>query len=130
MGLDSNSFCYSKAGGRHRRDEVVGESRERCLADYHERRHSMTNYSLELVGLVANPPIMTDGDPTLLSNGLQPLIVRASRFEVIRMPLDLEAGGGKDVGELLAEVAIREENAIQAARSYKTACSISDCSRP
>lgn len=90
----------------------------------------MADYRLKLVGFVANSAVVTDGDPALLADCFQPFIVGTIRLEVIRMPLDLEASSGKDFGELLAEVAIREENATQAARSYRTACSISDCSRP
>ena len=111
---------------RRRRDEISSQVRERRLADYNQQGDAMSDYRLKLVGFVADPAIMADRNPAPLPNGCQPLVVRAIRFEVIRMPLDLEASGGKDVGELLAEVAIREEDAAQAARSYRTACSISD----
>lgn len=45
--------------------------------------------------------------------------------EVVDMPLDRQPRAAKNLRELQAEVAVGEENNTQAARSYRTACSMS-----
>ena len=51
------------------------------------------------------------------AHSFEPLVVRTVPAKVIRMALYGEASGYKYFGKSLTEIAIREKNAIQAARS-------------
>ena len=56
---------------------------------------------------------------------LEPLLIRARRRKEFVMPLDCQARVTKDLRKPLAEIAIGKVTPVQAARSYRTACSIS-----
>ena len=55
----------------------------------------------------------------------KPLFVRAIRWKQVVVSLYPQAGIGENLGKTLAQVAVSEVDVTQAARSYRTACSIS-----
>jgi hypothetical protein len=79
----------------------------------------------ELVRLVADAPVMRNGNPAAARDTSQPLVVRTVRREVVGVSFYVKAGVAKDGWELQAEIAVSEEDNTQAARSYSTASSIS-----
>lgn len=109
--------CQECLDPRHRRNEALRQLFVRCLTDEDEQTNSVLFDGRQLVGLVANATIVRDGRPLLSANALEPFFVGCSRREVINMPLDVQAGRTKDIWKLVAEIAIGEEDAAQAARS-------------
>ena len=79
----------------------------------------------EFVRRVADAFVVGDGDAAVAAAVFEPLLVGPVGREQIVMPFHREARGGKDLGKALAEVTVGEKDALQAARSYRTACSIS-----
>jgi hypothetical protein len=86
---------------------------------------AMTPDGLRFVGFVANALVVGNRNPAFGAAIFQPLLVGAARWKQVMMPLDRQARGGKNGGELLSEVPVCEVDAAQAARSYRTASSIS-----
>jgi hypothetical protein len=84
----------------------------------------VANDSGELIRLVPDPCVVRDPDPTAASDLAHPVFVGSVGREMIGMALDGEPAGSQDLRELIAEVAVREEDNGQAARSYSTASSI------
>lgn len=85
----------------------------------------MGNDRGKFVRLVPDAAVMTERNPATSCSLTQPYIVRAIVREVVDMPLDSQPRAAKNLRELQAEVAVGEENNTQAARSYRTACSMS-----
>lgn len=77
----------------------------------------MAHHGGALVRLVADAPVVADRDPAPRADLTQPHFVVGVWVEVIAMPLDDEVSRGEDGRELIAEVAIGEEDEAQAARS-------------
>ncbi len=50
--------------------------------------------------------------------------------EVVAVAFYLKTAGLQDCGKLMSEVAIGEKDSTQAARSYRTACSMSASLKP
>ena len=90
----------------------------------------MPNHRSQLVGLVPNPTIVGESDPSAGTDRAEPVFVPRVRLEMVAVPLDGETCGSQDVGEAAAEITIGEEDTAQAVRSYSTACSISGRLRP
>lgn len=84
----------------------------------------MPHDSIELVRLVSNTAIMRERYPVPTTYFLEPVFIGSRICEMVNVALYCEATVAEDLGELLPEISIREENA-QAARSYTTACSTS-----
>lgn len=105
--------------------EVLRQLRVRRAAYDHQQGNAVADYRCEFVRLVADARVAGDGDPAALAHGTQPLFVRALGCEVSCVSLDVEAGGREASGKCVAEVAIGEVDDVQAACSYRTACSIS-----
>lgn len=98
-------------------DKGLCEFRIRQLPDDHEQGHVVFDHRGEFIGFITDTPIVGDRDPTALADYFKPILVRAVGFEVICVPLHAEAGGGQDCWKTFPEIAVRKENAIQAARS-------------
>ena len=79
----------------------------------------------ELVRLVADARVVRQRDPSTLCHLPQPFVIRAIGRETINVPFYGKSRFAQDSGELQAKVAVGEEDSIQAARSYRTASSIS-----
>jgi hypothetical protein len=60
---------------------------------------SMLHHGGKLVRLVADTPVMGDGDPSVSADRFKPFRIRAVGREVIPMALDLQAGGTQDLGK-------------------------------
>jgi hypothetical protein len=88
-----------------------------CLSDDNQKSNAVSTHCIELIRLISDPTIMCDGDPTAFANGSKPSVVGAIGFKVVPMSLYGQTGGGKDGGEPVAKIAIREEDKTQAARS-------------
>ncbi len=78
-----------------------------------------------LVEFVPDALIVGDRDALVGAAVFQPLFVRTARRKQIAMPFDFQPCYDKNGRELLPEIAVGEINAAQAARSYRTASSIS-----
>jgi hypothetical protein len=77
----------------------------------------MPNHRRQLVRLVANAPVMGQGDPLAGAYRAEPVFVALVGSEMIAVPLDRETRGSQDVGESGAEIAVGEEDTAQAVRS-------------
>jgi hypothetical protein len=66
-----------------------------------------------------------DGDPSALADGFQPSLIGAVGLEMVVVAFDAQSGPQENTGEAGAEIAVREKDKTQAARSYSTASSIS-----
>jgi hypothetical protein len=61
--------------------------------------------------------IVAYGDPTAVADGAQPLLIRAIGLEMVDVAFYLQSCRGKNARKACSEVAVREENKVQAARS-------------
>lgn len=77
----------------------------------------MPDYRAEFVRLVSNSPVVCNGNPALTTDLGEPFFVGGVMRKVVDVTLDREPGSPQDLGELLSEVSIREEDMLQAARS-------------
>lgn len=77
----------------------------------------MSNDRGELVRFVPYALIVAYGYPTLLADGAQPLLIRAIGREMVGVAFDLQSRCGEDLRKVFPEVAVREKNKVQAARS-------------
>ena len=77
----------------------------------------MPNQRGLFVGLVANPPIVGQGDPSAGADRGEPLFVACVGWEMVAVPLDGETRGSQDFGEPGTEITIGEEDTAQAVRS-------------
>ena len=111
-------------------DEILRQQRKRYLPDDDQKGDAMSNDCCKLVGLVADSSVVSDGDPSALSDGLQPLLVGTSWREMVLMPLNTQFSRCENVGKPGAKIAVGEEDKTHAARSYRTACSISASLKP
>jgi len=76
---------------RSGRDEVGREYRKRCITDYHEQAHAMSDHRVELVRLVPDPAIVSDRYPPLRACALQPFSsgvsgAKSSEWRTIESP--------------------------------------------
>ncbi len=115
---------------RDRGNEMPGELRKPRFADDDDQRHAMANDHGALVRFVPDAFIVAYGNPAAIADGAQPLLISTIGREMIAVAFYLQSRGGKNVRKACSEVAVREENKVQAARSYSTACSISVGLRP
>ena len=107
-----------KAGDpRDRGDEMPGELGKWRFADDDEQRHTMSNDRGKLVRFVPDALIVAYGNPAAAADGVQPLLISAIGREMVAVALYLQSRGGENVWKACSEVAIREENKVQAARS-------------
>jgi hypothetical protein len=90
----------------------------------------MLDHRGQFVGNIPNAPVVRDRDASVLAAVFEPLFVRPLRQEEVVVSLDGERGCDENRGELLAEVPIGEIEPAHAARSYRTASSISASVRP
>lgn len=90
-----------------------------------QQGHPVLHDRLAFVDLVANALVVRDRDATLGAAILQPLLVGAIRRKQIVVAFDLVAGSSQDGWKLLSKIAVGEKDPAQAARSYRTASSIS-----
>jgi len=77
----------------------------------------MPNHRGQLVRLVANSPIVGQRYPPARADHGEPVFIAGVGREVVAVPLDRETRASQDVGESGAEIAVGEENNLQAARS-------------
>ena len=110
---------------RQRRHERPRQIRVRCISDDDQQHHVVLDDGRKLVRLIADAPIVRDGDPAVARDIAQPFVVRAIRREVIGVSLYAKSGVTEDGGELQAKVTIGEEDNTQATCSYRMASSIS-----
>ena len=111
--------------GIERRYERTRQFRIGRLAHDNEEPRLVGNNRGKFVRLVPDAAVMTERNPATSCGLSQPYVVRTVVREMVDMPLDGQLGAAKDLRELQAEVAVGEENNTQAARSYRTACSMS-----
>ena len=81
----------------------------------------MGENGLLLVRRVADAAVVCEGDPSVRPDNCQPLGVRRSGREVVRVALDMKAGVPEYRRKLIPEIAVREVNGAHAARSNSTA---------
>lgn len=97
---------------RSRRDKVLGEHRKRRLPYDDEKPQARIEHHITFVRPPANAPIVRNCDPSPLGDRRHPRFVSRVVREVIVMQLDFEAGGMENTGELLPQVAVREEDRL------------------
>lgn len=85
----------------------------------------MLHHGAQLVRGVSDAAVVRDGDPPVPANSFEPHFVATVLREMIAVSFYHQTGFTKDLGELLSEITIREEDTAHAARSYTTACSTS-----
>lgn len=95
------------------------------MTDDNQQGELMLHDRITLVDPVADTLVVGDRDAAMRAAVFQPLLIRAIGWKQIMVPFDLKAGCGQDGRELLPEITVGEINAGQAARSYRTASSIS-----
>lgn len=98
-------------------DEVFREFAIWRLSYYDNERNAVSLDRRQLIGCVANPAVVRDCDPPLLSAMFQPLLIRAFGKKKVVMRLNLQTGLTKSFRKSLPEIAISEINPAQAARS-------------
>ena len=101
----------------NRGDEMPGELRKLYFADDDEQHHAMSNDRVELVRVVSDASIVAYGNPAAVTDGAQPLLIRAIMREMVTVAFYLQTCSGKSARKACSEVAVREENRVQAARS-------------
>lgn len=89
----------------------------RSVSDYDQKGNTVPFDCSQLVRFVANASVARDRDPSSSTYFREPYGIRAVRRKMIGVALDGEAGGCEHFRKSFAEVAIREEDALQAARS-------------
>ena len=79
----------------------------------------------EFVRRVTDALVVRDGDAAVATAVFEPLLVRAIRRKQIVVSLYPQASIGENLGKAFTKVAVGKLDVTQAARSYRTACSIS-----
>jgi len=102
---------------RQGRNEVVRQLSVRRVADDDQYSGLMLDDSREFIRLITDSSVMREGDPPALCNFWQPDSVVAIRREVICVAFYCKPGGAQDGWKLMTEIAVREEDNAQAARS-------------
>ena len=90
----------------------------------------MVDHRLAFVWGVADTTVMGERDPTPLADLCKPFLAGRIVDKMIGVPFNRQPGVLQDVRKPNPEIAIREIDKVQAARSYTAACSISDASSP
>ena len=98
-------------------DEGAGEFRVGRCADDDEQCDVVREHARQLVRRVADAAVVRDRDPATPPDLTQPGLVGTIGRKVVAVALDVQAGGGEDVAEPVAEVPVGEEDTCQAARS-------------
>ncbi len=88
-----------------------------CFADHDEQYHGVPVDGGAFVRFVADALVVREGDPSALSDGLEPGLIRGIRGEVVGVAFDDESGGPQDLRKATPEIAVGEENTTQATRS-------------
>jgi len=96
---------------------MAGKLRKRHLADDDEQRHAMSNDRGEFVWIVSNASIVAYGNPAAAADGAQPVHIGAIGREMVAVAFYLQSRRGENVRKACSEVAVREEDKVQAARS-------------
>lgn len=102
---------------RGRCDECPSELSKRRRADNNQQGGLVLDYCRQFIGLIANTLVVRHRHPTLRRHRGKPFAVWAVGREVIHVSFDDEATVGEDVRKLQAEIAVGEEDNVQAARS-------------
>ena len=90
----------------------------RSYVTNHDRQcHAMPFNRGELIRRVADAEVVCDRDSVIAAAVCEPSFIRSVRRKELFMPFDRQTGGGKDCGELPAEVAFGEVGKAHAARS-------------
>jgi hypothetical protein len=87
------------------------------VTHYNQQGHAVESDCVQFVRLVPNPLVMSDGDPTALPHHAEPVLIGRIGREMVLMFLNLQSRLLEDRRKLLAEVAVREVDDTQAARS-------------
>jgi hypothetical protein len=89
------------------------------MADDHEQCHTVLHDGCQFVRLVADAPIVREGNPPAPPYFPQLLFIGSIVPKVVHMALSAQTGGTQDLRKFLAEVAVREKDRprIHAARS-------------
>ena len=82
-----------------------------ACSHHQKHRDAVLDYRGQLVGLVADAPVVSDDDPAAAPDVRQPHGVRCVGGEVVRVPLDRKAGPPKPRRKLFAEIAVGKVNA-------------------
>jgi len=102
---------------------------KRCFPDNHQQGDAVPHDRVALSWFVSNTAVVSECYPTALTNLCEPNFVGCIMSKVIGVPLDHQAACHQNCPKLLSQVAVGEIDAGQAARSYTTASSMSDCER-
>jgi hypothetical protein len=65
-------LAEERVDARQSHDEVSCQLWQRCLADDNEQRHTVSLYRGQLVGFVADAPVVGNGAPALAADKRQP----------------------------------------------------------
>lgn len=103
------------SGQRHH--EGVGEVRERRVAHDDQQRNAMVDHRLSFVWGIADTTVMGQRDPAPPADLFKPFFVGRIVDKMIGMPFNLQPGVPQDIRESISEIAIREIDKTQAARS-------------
>lgn len=96
---------------------MPSEFRKRRFSDDDEQRDTMQIDRGELVRFISDASIVAYGNPTAAADRAQPIHIGAIGREMIAVAFYLQPRGGENVRKARPEVAVREEDKIQAARS-------------
>lgn len=110
--FDEKAFNARKSGHKS-----ASEIRKRRLSHNDQQRDAMSHNRIAFVRLVSNALIVSYRDPTARTHALQPNRVWRPGGEMIRVPLDIESTCSEDLRKALPEIAVREVDMAQAARS-------------
>lgn len=77
----------------------------------------MLDHRGQFVRLVSDTAVVRDHDPSAPAHRFEPLRVWRVVREVACSAFDLQTGRGENTWKLLSEVAVSEEDPVQAARS-------------
>jgi len=102
---------------RQRYHECTGKIRKGHSANDHQQANAVPDNGVAFVRLVANAAIMGERDPATLADLRQPCVIGCIRREVIRMPFNCQTVQPENLAEPFAEIAVREIDERQAARS-------------
>ena len=78
--------------------EVCRELGVGRLADQHEHAHTVSHHPFQLIGRVANPPIVRQDVPPAAADFLEPLRIWLVVGEVVGMAFDGQSGVTEELG--------------------------------
>ena len=110
---------------RQSHNKVSGKFSKRYGSDQNQQADPSLHNCCFFIGFIAYSLIVRDCVPATTPNLSQPFLIFGNICKVIRMFFDGKARLQQKIGELLAQISIREKDNAQAARSYTIAISIS-----